>query len=77
MGRRVHQDDGVGSDFGVVGLQVVFDRGVEVLRGRFFDDDHLGRRRRLRLGNLERLEERSWRRRLELEVKARSWVWWR
>ena len=68
MGRRVDQDYGVGSDFGVVGLQVVLDGSVEILCGRCFNDDHLGRRRRLRLGNLERLERCLQRRRREFEV---------
>ena len=68
MGGRVHQNDGVGSDFGVVGLQEVLDRRVEILFWRRFNDDHLGRRRRLRLGNLERLERCLQRRRREFEV---------
>ena len=77
MSRRVDKKDGVRCHFWVVGLQVIFDRGVEVFRGRFFDDDHLGRRRRLRLGNLERLERRLQRRRREFEVERRARVWWR
>ena len=66
----VDQDHGVRCHFRVVCLQVVLDRLVEVFRGCLFDYDRLGRRLRMRLGQLERLEERSWRRRLELEVYA-------
>ena len=77
MRLRVDENDGVRCHFWVVGLQEIFDRSVEVLRGRFFDDDHLGRRRRLRLGNLERLERRLQRRRWEFKVERRARVWWR
>ena len=56
MSRRVDQNHGVRCHFRVVGLQIILDGDVEVFRWRFVDDDHLGRRRRLRLGNLERLE---------------------
>ena len=68
MGGCVHQHDGVGSDFGVVGLQEVLDRRVEILFWRRLNDDYLGRRRRLRLGNLKWLERCLQRRRRELEV---------
>ena len=70
MSRRVDKKDGVRCHFWVVGLQEILDRGVEVLCGRFFYNDHLGRRLRMRLGNLERLERRFQRRRLEFEVKT-------
>ena len=70
MRLRVDEDDGVRCHFRVVGLQVILDGGVEVLCGRFFYHDHLGRRLRMRLGNLERLEGRFQRRRLEFEVKT-------
>ena len=70
MRLRVDEDDGVRRHFRVVRLQIILDCLVEVLCGCFFHHDHLGRRLRVRLGNLERLERRSQRRRLELEVKA-------
>ena len=70
MRLRVDEDDGVRCHFRVVRLQVILDRLVEVFCGCFFDHDRLGRRLRMRLGKLERFEECSWRRRLELEVKA-------
>ena len=70
MRLRVDEDDGVRRHFRVVRLQIVLDGRVEVLCGRFFHHDHLGRQLRVRLGNLERLEGCSQRRRLKLEVKA-------
>ena len=70
MSLGVDQNDGVRRYFRVVRLQEILDGVVEVLCGRFLHHDRLGRRLRVRLGNLERVEEYGNRRRLELEVKA-------
>ena len=68
MGLGVHQNDGVRRHFRIVCLQEIFDGVVEFFRGRLFHYDRLGRRLRVRLGNLERVEECGDRRSLELEV---------
>ena len=70
MSLGVDQDDGVRRYFRVVRLQEILDGVVEFFRGRFFHYDRLGRRLRVRLGNLERVEECGDWRSLELEVYA-------
>ena len=68
MGLGVHENDGVRRHFRIVRFDKVFDGLVEVFGGRLLHHDRLGRRIRVRLGNLERVEESGHRRSLELEV---------
>ena len=76
MSLGVHQDDGVGGYFRVVGFKEKLDRRVEIVRG-LFHQDRLRQRLRMRGRELKRREKLFRRRRLEIEVEGLSWVRWR
>ena len=63
LGRGVDNHDVVGCDFWAVPLDPVFIRLVEVVLRRFFDNDRLGKRRRLQLRMRRRRVDEGFRRR--------------